>query len=371
MTPPREEMYSRWEKLRAGMRRQQLKGLLVFSSQIKPEPIHYLTNYTLIGEKAFCLLPPNEDPPVLYISAAWDCARAEKEARGVDVRIIGKDLHRELAALINKYGMPVGMCGEENLPRLDRAALEAELGAEPASGTRLLEDAAAIKSTYELALIREASRMADAGFNSAIAAAREGMADFELGAEIDYAVRNMGATDNFQMLAVGKGNTGMHLPYGKKLEPGDLLLFEISPAFGSITYSAQLCKTAVLGRISSLIEDKYAVLIEALEASLKIIKPGVEMGEVTRVQDEIIGRAGYGEFCRPPYMQQRGHGFGLGAIKIKADVTRKFEAGMSCVVHPNQFIPETGYLALGEHVIVTSEGIERLTLLEPNIYECA
>jgi len=43
---------------------------------------------------------------------------------------------------------------------------------------------------------------------------------------------------------------------------------------------------------------------------------------------------------------------------------------MSLVVHPNQFIPETGYLAIGEHIIVTATGIERLTRSEPKIYEC-
>jgi len=89
----------------------------------------------------------------------------------------------------------------------------------------------------------------------------------------------MGATDNFQMMVVGKDNTGMLLPTGKKIEPDDLLLFEITPANGSITYSAQLCRTAVCGRPSKIMEEKYDLLIEALEESLKAIKPGVKINE--------------------------------------------------------------------------------------------
>jgi Xaa-Pro aminopeptidase len=148
-------------------------------------------------------------------------------------------------------------------------------------------------------------------------------------------------------------------------------LFEITPSVGSVTYSAQLCKTAFFGeKLGQNFLEKYAILTEALEASLLIIKPGVRIAEVTRIQDEILSKAGYGEYCKPPYMQQRGHGFGLGAVKLKKEDTGQFEEGMSLVVHPNQFIPETGYLALGEHIIVTANGIERLTRTASKIYEC-
>jgi Xaa-Pro aminopeptidase len=37
-------------------------------------------------------------------------------------------------------------------------------------------------------------------------------------------------------------------------------------------------------------------------------------------------------------------------------------------VHPNQYIPETGYLACGETVFVTDEGIERLTKTEMKLH---
>jgi len=371
MAPPAEEMRLRWQKIREAMASYRFGGVLVFSNQIHPELIHYLTNYTLIGDKAFCYLPLNADQPILFISESWDYERAVTESKLKDVRVIGEDFYCELSTLINKNGEPLGVAGRENLTRVEILALEDEIGQETKSATRLLDDVATIKSPYELELIREASRMAVAGFERAIKVVRAGMADYEVAAEIDYTVRAMGATENFQMLAVGKDNTGMHLPNGKKVEPGDLLLFELTPACGSITYSAQLCKTAILGKMSAIIREKYAVLTEALEESLSVIKPGVSMSEIVRIQDQIIGKAGYGDYCKPPYMQQRGHGFGLGSIKLKADVTREIEAGMSFVVHPNQFIPETGYLALGEHIIITADGIERPTRLKPNIYECS
>jgi Xaa-Pro aminopeptidase len=37
------------------------------------------------------------------------------------------------------------------------------------------------------------------------------------------------------------------------------------------------------------------------------------------------------------------------------------EAGMDFVVHPNQYLPESGYLMLGDTVWVEEDGYQRLT----------
>ena len=63
----------------------------------------------------------------------------------------------------------------------------------------------------------------------------------------------------------------------------------------------------------------------------------------------MIGGAGYAEYCRQPYMRTRGHGLGLGAV-VPYDVTEgsgpTLERNMTMVIHPNQYIPETGYMML-------------------------
>jgi len=376
MSLPLEEKLLRWRRIQEAMGKADLGGMLVFASQLKTVSIHYLTGYTLLGERAFCYLGP-EGPPVLFVSEAWDRERAIRETGVDEVRILGKNWPREVADVCRPWKgrsrtVRLGLVGKEIMGRLDLQALETALGHETVSASRLLEDLAVVKTPYELARIREAARMADAGFVRALEVMRSGLSDYELVAEIDDAMRHMGATDNFQMLAVGKQNTGMLLPLNKKIESGDLILFEITPANGSETYTAQLCRTAIFGEPpDELLREKYRLLIEAQEASLSVIKPGVKISEVARIQNEIIGNAGYSDYCRPPYMRSRGHGFGLGRIEIEEDSSLEFAEGMSLVVHPNQFLPETGYLALGEHVIVTAEGIERLTRTESKIYECA
>jgi Xaa-Pro aminopeptidase len=41
------------------------------------------------------------------------------------------------------------------------------------------------------------------------------------------------------------------------------------------------------------------------------------------------------------------------------------EEGMLFVIHPNQYIPETGYLLCGEPVVITSSGAKALTKRRP------
>ena len=88
--------------------------------------------------------------------------------------------------------------------------------------------------------------------------------------------------------------------------------------------------------------------------------------------NKVISDAGYAKYCYPPYMRARGHGIGVGSVApgpvIDDDTEGLLNAGQALVVHPNQFLPETGYLACGETVLVTDTGMERLSKTENKLY---
>jgi Xaa-Pro aminopeptidase len=88
--------------------------------------------------------------------------------------------------------------------------------------------------------------------------------------------------------------------------------------------------------------------------------------------NKVIGEAGYSKYCAPPYMRARGHGMGVGSIApggvIDDETDAPFEKGQVVVVHPNQYLPETGYLACGETVLITDDGMERLVESVTRLY---
>ena len=92
--------------------------------------------------------------------------------------------------------------------------------------------------------------------------------------------------------------------------------------------------------------------------------PGATMAEVAEVMNQAIRDAGYGDYCHPPYMRVRGHGLGM-TSNLPGDVSAEnptvLEADMVFAMHPNQYIPETGYMMCGEPVIVTPQGARALS----------
>ena len=120
----------------------------------------------------------------------------------------------------------------------------------------------------------------------------------------------------------------------------------------------------MLGTATDLQREKHGVLVDAMMAAMEAGTAGAKVSDVARAIDKVVARAGYEKYCRPPYMRVRGHGFGMGSMMpgaISEENDTVLEAGMTFVLHPNQYIPETGYLMVGEPVLVTDEGLRTLT----------
>jgi Xaa-Pro aminopeptidase len=63
-------------------------------------------------------------------------------------------------------------------------------------------------------------------------------------------------------------------------------------------------------------------------------------------------------------MRVRGHGLGITSDRPGDIVERNervLESGMVFVMHPNQYIPESGYLMCGETVVVSENGARALS----------
>ncbi|MDR2163882.1 MAG: Xaa-Pro peptidase family protein [Clostridiales Family XIII bacterium] len=365
---PLKEAENRTEIIRSHMAAEGIGVLVAYSMQWKSEIVHYLSNYRMLGLSACVVLPLSSDP-VLFISEEGDMERAASTGWIRDVRLFdGYDL-TEVIALARMHGNVCAVAGLEILTAKQYAAFDIAFCDHLRNGLHIIDEAAKIKSPWEIKLLEDGGQLADIGFLAEISAIHCGLKEYELAADMNFAMCAAGADDNFQMLAAGKDLSCMHVPREKKIESGDLILSEITPMKCSITYAVQLCRTAKLGKATSIEYDKYMLLVEALEKSLSAIKPGVRAGEIAKIQNQIIGAEGYEKYCKPPYMRSRGHNFGLGQFELTEDNEEELREGMAMVVHPNQYLPETGYLACGETIIVTATGIRRLSKLPVHLYE--
>jgi Xaa-Pro dipeptidase len=234
----------------------------------------------------------------------------------------------------------------------------------------IIPEMAKEKTETEIEPARKAGRIADVGYRAFIEHARPGITEYELLAEMELAMRSAGADDNFNLMSSGNHNLAMHSPTDRRLAEGDIVIGEISPVVDGQVL--QICRTIVLGKASPLLVEKYEMLVKALQESLKTVRPGRPASSMANAMNKVIGEAGYAKYCAPPYMRARGHGMGVGSIApggvIDDETDAPFEKGQVVVVHPNQYLPETGYLACGETVLITDNGIERLVESVTRLY---
>ncbi|MFC2012412.1 M24 family metallopeptidase [Chloroflexota bacterium] len=277
---------------------------------------------------------------------------------------------KDLVGVMREFGMrgTVGIIGSREMIEDTYVSIGRQAKIEPADD--IIEEIAREKTRKELDNIRKTAKIADIGFNAFLEHARVGVREYELCAEMEYAMRSAEADDNFTLMSSGKHNYAMHTPIDKRLTAGDILLAEITPVCDG--QFIQLCRTLVLGEPGSILKEKYNILIHAFEESLEQIKIGAPASVISRAINEVISKAGYAEYCYPPHMRTRGHGLGLGSIapggEIDDDTKLNIEKDQVIIVHPNQYLPETGYLACGETVLITDSGVERLSETEAKLY---
>ena len=369
-----DAMRRRVDALKEAMKREGLSGLLFYSSgqlsMLEVNAVLWISGVVPVGPNTGVLLGPSGDATMI-VSNSWDEGRVRAGTWIDDVRV-ADDFVKELAGLLAEKGVQgaLGIAGFQFMPNSVYRGVEAisSLRLQPADS--IMNSLARSPGAECLPVLERCAAIADAGFSAIVEHAKVGMFEYELAAEMDYAMRSRGAEDNFGMLTASDHSHCAHPPQDRKIQAGDIIIAEITPALEG--HFIQLCRTAVVGKPSALLREKFAILEEALAKSLDKVRPGGKVGEISQVMNQVFSAAGYEKYCRPPYMRVRGHGLGFLSIPFAEIVDENetvIEEGTAFVVHPNQYIPETGYLMLGDTVWVEGTGYRCLTQTPMRLFE--
>lgn len=325
----------------------------------KPNPVTVLTGFKSLGPVAAVLR--SDGATTLIVTPAWDAERAAEQCP--QARVVGaQDVVDGLAsALSNGARKNAGLAGMRFLPCAIADRVTAVLPAAP-SADKLVFDAARTKTADEIAHACEATQIAELGYQHLLEIARVGMSEDALALELKWFMKTLGADDNFLLLCASAHNRAVQPSTGRKLKSGDIILAEITPSVrGQL---AQICRTVVVGEPSPELADKYALVVHSMDQGIAAAKPGVPMSEVCRAINGVLEAQGYAEFCHPPHIRRRGHGLGFASMRpgdVALDNDTPLEPGMVFMIHPNQYLPETGYLLCGEPVLLTVTGAQPLT----------
>ncbi len=354
------------------IRRRGLDGLIIYSNGacfvLKPFYFYYFTEFRPMGPNNAAIISKTGEV-VLLMEPPWDSTRASQKSWIRDIRGTSHFL-RDLKEILRKFNMTgtVGIAGASEMAHPLYEGIRQEAAIELAGD--IVEEIAKEKTEKELDVIRKTAKIAEIGFNAFLKHARVGIREYELLAEMEFAMRSAGADDIFDLMGSGSHNYAMHAPTDRRLTPGDLVIGEITPACEG--QFIQLCRTVFLGKPGPVLKEKYNILVRALGESLKQVKSGNPAALISKAMNKVISEAGYAKYCYPPYMRARGHGFGVGSVAPGAVIDDETKVSLGkhqvVIVHPNQYFPETGYLACGETIVVTDTGLERLSETQTKLY---
>jgi Xaa-Pro dipeptidase len=354
------------------MRDRGLAGLIVYSDGtcniLRASYLRYFADFAPMGPNNAAVLSTSGEVTLL-VQPSWDAGRAKRHTWIDDVRGTD-DIDRAAPEAVRRLAIvgDVGLAGGREMPHPLYSALAHDCSLVPADD--LIESIARDKSRTELALVRKAAAAADAGFEAFRAASRVGVREYEIVAEVEYAMRCAGADDSFILLSTGPHNTAMRAPTDREVARGDVVIGEITPVCDG--QFIQLCRTVAVGEPGDTLVKRYQLLVRAYEAAVARVRANTPASVIASAIDRVLGDAGFAEYCRPPYMRARGHGFGIGSVApgalIDADTDQPLLNQQVVVVHPNQYLPDTGYLACGETILVTAAGAERLSRTDTRLY---
>src|SRR5262245_17310608 len=311
------------------------------NSFLESHAVFVLSGVRPIGESA--VVVDRAGASTLIVTPAWDAERAAKLSQtsntaGTD------DLAATLTAVLKEHrldGRAIVSVGLTTLAQGLARRIEAALGGNSRANELFIRQLARIRSPEELAASEKATEIAERGYEHMLTCVRPGMREYELAAELYCAMKKLGAEDNFLLLSASQHNLAVRAAGRRVLDVGDVILSEITPCYQG--QFAQLCRTTVIGEPSPAMREKYALLQRAMQAGQMAAVPGAAVRDVTEAMDGCFRAAGYGDYCRPPYMRVRGHGLGITSDlpgDLTSDSEGKLERGMIFVMHPNQYIPE-------------------------------
>jgi len=390
---PLKEVENRLARLRTGMEKQGIEGLLV----IQKMNFYYLSGTTQDG----LLFVPLDGEPLLMIKRELERARGESPMKDV----VPLKSSREIPSLIRTHGGKVpSVLGLELdiLPVRDYFKFQGFFpGAQFTDASSILGDARKIKSLFEIDLMRKAGEIGTKVYQEAKEILKEGMTEIEFGGLLEAAAKKHGHEGLLRVRSLNYEAYTWHILSGltggivsqSDSPMGGLGLSPAFPVGGSLKvmnarepilvdfgtcfhgYQADETRMFSIGKMNPKLIDAYKACKEIHDAILEGTRPGANCETLFLKTLPLAEKLGYKDsFLGPPLLQTHfiGHGIGLELNELPflaQGQSYPLEEGMTFAVEPKIVFPGEGSVGIENTVVVTKDGCEVLTPAGQEIFQ--
>ena len=366
------EYQARRERLIQQLKKQELKGILVF----RQESMYYLTGYDTFGYCFFQCLYLDCSGSYALLTRAPDRLQAQITSTIKDIRVwvdqAGYSPADDLVSMLNDFGCKDKVLGVE----LHAYGLTAKLWntlSPTLSEYCTLEDVSdlvnhlrVVKSPAEIGDVEYAAELADRALDEAIRLTAPGVFDGEILAAMHSAIYRGGGDDPANEFIVGSGENSLLCRYhtGRRhLSDQDQLTLEFAGVYHH--YHAALMRTIVVGEPNAQQTAMHQACVEGMQACQSVLKPGATVGEVFDAHADVMDARGFEN------MRMNACGYSLGTTYAPTWMDwPMFYTGNPVVIEPNMIyflhmilFDQDNSLAmtLGETVRVTEDGCQSLS----------
>ncbi len=233
---------------------------------------------------------------------------------------------------------------------------------------QLMLDARQIKSPDEIMLLNQAAAMVDGVYQDIVEALKPGVRENQIVALANQRLYEMGSDQVEAVNAISgeRCNPHPHNFTDRLIRPGDQAFFDIIHSFNG--YRTCYYRTFNVGSATASQRDAYTQAREWMDASIRMIKPGVGTDEVAAVWPKATEFGFDNELAA--FGLQFGHGLGLGLherpiISRLNSMKEPVELQVGMVFALETYCPASdGFSAarIEEEVVITPDGPRILTL---------
>lgn len=311
-----------------------------------------------------------------WMKRVWALAEGNKNPLVTEVIILdeGKDYVAYAADIFTKLnlkkpviGVPKQVMGKSMI-NLMRACPEANFCNIEEITCRMRM----IKDVDEVAIMKEASRIADESFMEILPHLRPGIMELEIAQELDRQMLLRGAecvsfpTDVMSMKKGAPTDGGSSLV---KLEAGANIAFDFGCVYNG--YCSDTGRTVFLGEPTKKYLDIHKLVMASQQAAIDAIRPGeITCFQLDGVARKVINNGGYYD----EFFHRLGHNIGVDVHEypyLNKGYNQLLQAGMMITVEPSIMIPGELRIRVEDIVHVTEDGCISLNTVtrEPIVIE--
>jgi Xaa-Pro aminopeptidase len=317
--------------------------------------VRYLTGFT--GTNGACICGPGVR---LFLTDFRYTERAAAEVEGWETVTVTNDW---LAGIAERLRGRVGFEDDHMSVRLlEKLTVKLPKGAELVAAGGRVEELRRVKDEGELAIIEEASKLADEVWRWSVEQGLSGRTEREVARAAEARIRELGGDPSFPaIVAAGPDGALPHAEPGEReIGRGELVVFDMGAQLDG--YCSDGTRTYATGDPGEEAIAVYEVVREAQQASLDAIEAGVKGEDVDKVAREVIDAAGHGE----RFGHGLGHGVGLEVheaprLSLRSDDV--LAPGEVVTVEPGIYLPGKLGVRIEDLVVVTDDGLRNLSSL--------